>query len=557
MKKIFPAITAALICCLSCVETDYKIGGNFIPENLKYTMVTNQEVFLDVDDSPTDSLSGYSSTWVTIGAIRDEDLGLTTRSSILYLVPINDTLDFGHDPVFRRMHFSMPLDSVNVADESQRHILQNVNVYGLTETIDPKYDYDCNADFSDKIDRTKRIVNTCPVINGKDSLSFDFTKDYASQFLTLTQDDLADIKTYKKKIKGFYLDTDVPADNSGRINMFHLQLGFDANYLYLTGSFARLDITSTFNGEKKDSSYYFYASPSEIFDMDSLLYNTSVGNLPQYALNLTHQDNYKSDKARNSLCVEGGGGLKPHIIAKSLRDQVRATIERNGHNPDKVSFTKASLSFFYDAPDEKYEGLKHFPIMLSPTVRLHAVDTTGGVSTKKIMYDGITDSSSSSENQGDINYSLQCYSPDITYHLQGLVTAKDSVLVNGDYDIWLLIMAYRTIVTESSSSEMNDYYSALAYQQYYNSMYGGYGGYGGYGYGYGYGGYGGYGYDPYSNYYSYMMAASMYSGNSSSTSVSLELDKDRFYKAFLCGKNHPDESRRPKLVFSYIIPNSY
>ena len=33
--------------------------------------------------------------------------------------------------------------------------------------------------------------------------------------------------------------------------------------------------------------------------------------------------------------------------------------------------------------------------------------------------------------------------------------------------------------------------------------------------------------------------------------------KDRFYKALLCGKDHPDESRRPKLVFSYIIPNSY
>ena len=553
MRKIFPALAAALVCCLSCVETEYGIGGNFIPENLKYTMVTNQKVFLDVDNSPTDSLSGYSSNWVTIGAIRDEDLGLTTRASVLYLMPLSDTLDFGKDPVFKRMHLSIALDSVNVADESQRNILQSVNVYSLKETVDPRYDYDCNADFKDKVDWDRSIVRNSPVINGKDSLSLDFTKEYASQFLSLTQDDLSDISKYKKKIKGFYVNTDIPGDNSGRINMFHLQLGYDS--AYLTGNFAKLDIRSTFNGVEKDSSYFFYLSPSKMFNVDSLLYNTAAGNLPQYALNLTSQDSRKSEKVKGSLCVEGGGGLKPHILAKSLKDQVRSIIESNGHNPDKVTLTKASLSFYYDAPDETYEGLKLFPIMLSPTVRMHGVDTTGGVSTKKVIYDGISDSSSSSENQGDINYSRQCYAPDITYHLQALLSADDSAIERGDYDIWLLIMAYRTIVTESSSSEMSDYYSALAYQQYYNNMYGGYGGYG-YG-GYGYGGYGGYGYDPYSNYYSYMMMANMYSDPSSSTSVSLELDKDRFYKALLCGKDHPDESRRPKLVFSYIIPNSY
>ena len=553
MRKIFPALAAALVCCLSCVETEYGIGGNFIPENLKYTMVTNQKVFLDVDNSPTDSLSGYSSNWVTIGAIRDEDLGLTTRASVLYLMPLSDTLDFGKDPVFKRMHLAIALDSVNVADESQRNILQSVNVYSLKETVDPRYDYDCNADFKDKVDWDRSIVRNSPVINGKDSLSLDFTKEYASQFLSLTQDDLSDISKYKKKIKGFYVNTDIPGDNSGRINMFHLQLGYDS--AYLTGNFAKLDISSTFNGVEKDSSYFFYLSPSKMFNVDSLLYNTAAGNLPQYALNLTSQDSRKSEKVKGSLCVEGGGGLKPHILAKSLKDQVRSIIEINGHNPDKVTLTKASLSFYYDAPDETYEGLKLFPIMLSPTVRMHGVDTTGGVSTKKVIYDGISDSSSSSENQGDINYSRQCYAPDITYHLQALLSADDSAIERGDYDIWLLIMAYRTIVTDSSASEMSDYYSALAYQQYYNNMYGGYGGYG-YG-GYGYGGYGGYGYDPYSNYYSYMMMANMYSDPSSSTSVSLELDKDRFYKALLCGKDHPDESRRPKLVFSYIIPNSY
>lgn len=550
-------MAAALACLAGCVETNFEVGGSLIPDNLKYTMVTGQEVPLDVRMEQADSLSGFSSTWITVGAIRDEDLGLTTRASALYLMPINDTLLFGTNPKVKRFHLSVALDSVSVAKESQRNILQNVNVYPLLETIDPKYTYDCNCDMSSKVDRSRKISRNTPIINGRDSLSFDFTAEYASQFLSLTQDDLKDIKKYKQKIKGFYLCTDEPSDYSGRINMFQLQLGFNTDYFYLTGNYARLDINSTFDGVQKDTSYFFYLSPSDMYNVDSLLVSTSQGSLPQYAFNVSTRDKARYDDLnldKTKMCVEGGGGAKPHIFARSLRDSVREIIKNNGHDPKKVIFTKASLTFSYDAPDEEYEGLNRFPAMLSPTVRMHGVDTSGGVSVKKVVYDGISDSSSSSENQGDINLSLQNYAPDITYHLQELITMEDSLLVNGDFDIWLLIMAYRTtVVVDEQAASMSDYYSALAYQQYYNNMYGGYGGYGGYGYG-GYG-YGGYGYDPYSNYYSYMMAAMYANDSSTSTTTSLELDKDRFYKAFLCGTEHPDASRRPKLVFSYAVPN--
>ena len=553
MKNRIPAIAAALLCCISCIEANYQIGGNLIPENQKYKIVSGQRVPLSVKSVAIDSLSGYSTNWITVGSVQDDDLGITSRSSIVYLMPISDTMDLGTNPVVKRLHVSMATDSISVNDESQRNILQNINVYGLKETIDPKYTYDCNADLSDKVDWTRRVSTTTPVINGKDSLSFDFTKDYAAQFLTLTQEDLKDEKLYKKKIKGFYLCTDNPSGESGRINMFQLQLGFDREYYFISGNYAVLNINSTYNGEKKDTSFLFYLSTNKIADLDSVLANSVAGSLPQNALNLTKQDKSRTaalqaDKTR--LCVEGGGGLKPQISAKELKHQVIDLIKKNGHDPEKVTITKASLTFCYDAPDEKYEGLALFPAMLSPTVRLHGVDTTAGVSVKKVLYDGISDSSSESENQGDINYSLQQYAPDITYHLQELINKKDSVLVNGDYDIWLMIMAYRTVTTyDAEAAQMSDYYNTLAYQQYYNSMYGGYGGYG-------YGGYGGYGgYDSYSNYYSYMMYAQMAGSSATQTSVSLEVDRDRFYKAFLCGTEYPDESRRPCLIFSYAVPD--
>ena len=114
----------------------------------------------------------------------------------------------------------------------------------------------------------------------------------------------------------------------------------------------------------------------------------------------------------------------------------------------------------------------------------------------------------------------------------------------GSYDIWLLIMANETVTTTSTGNQdLSDMYNYLAYQSYYNSMYGGYG----YGYGSGYGSY-------YSNYYSYAMMAAYASSSSTSTKVSVQLDKDRFYKAALNGPTCSN-GRVPQLQITFAIPN--
>ena len=92
------------------------------------------------------------------------------------------------------------------------------------------------------------------------------------------------------------------------------------------------------------------------------------------------------------------------------------------------------------------------PQMMSPTCRLSTDSST--------VYMGLTDASSEDENQGDIDRSNLCYSPDITYHMQELLKMDADKLAGGNYDIWLLIMAYRTtVVTNSEANEMSDLYS--------------------------------------------------------------------------------------------------
>ena len=183
----------------------------------------------------------------------------------------------------------------------------------------------------------------------------------------------------------------------------------------------------------------------------------------------------------------------------------------------------------FEFPDD-YRTMYLFPQILSPTMKI-ATDTT-------VAFAGLTDASASDENQGDINRSLLMYAPDVTHHVQQIIRKKDNDNIS-NYDIWMLIMSkVKTTTTDADASQMADYYQQLAYYSYANQIYGG-----------GYGGYGGYGYN---NYYNYMMMAQYASASATKTSISTELDKDRYYNCHLLGPG--SDGRRPKLKITYAIP---
>jgi len=566
MKLSLPLLSAALLCCLSCVNVDYTLGDDLIPQSSKYTIIADQSFPLEVDMMPTDSLSGFSNLRMSIGAIRDEEFGLSKRSCAFTLVPL-DTLDFGDEgttPEFINFHFEAAMDTVTVESMDQTKIFQSANVYALKEPISTKYDYDCNGDLSAKVDWSKRITLSRPVLNGTDSLSFDFTEEFGKRFFSIKEDEKTDIKKYLEHFPGVYITVDDPVGFGGRFNHYTLQLGFDADYYVLSGNYATLRFKGTYNGVKRDTAVYFYYSPIDFFCPDSLV-SQGIGSLSQYCLNLTSSENSakKNGNVNEELLYgEGGGGAKPVIKAEFLRRNVMKTIcdtllarGRDLKDTSRVIITKATLEMPFVAPDKDYKLMFRYPLMLSPTVRTHVKDTTEGTTSYTVMYSGITDASNSSENQGTIDRSNLVYSPDITYHLQEILSinfndpdslAKDEVrrFKAGEYDIWLMNMAYEEITTTTATdSEMSDYYTYLAYQSYYSSIYGGYSGSSSYG-------------DPYSNYYSYMLASMYASGSNTSTSSELMLDIDRYYKTTLCGPSYYDARRRPKFKFSFIFPNN-
>ncbi|MCM1176279.1 MAG: hypothetical protein NC308_03280 [Clostridium sp.] len=566
--RLVLAFGAALTCAASCVYIDDNLGKNFIPSDQIYDIkvaslpLDRETVWLE----SADSLSCYSSSRITIGSIREES-GLSKRSSAFTVVPVLDSIDIGKNTKFRQFHFNFVKDTTSYISESQKNIIQNIKVYELKDRLDSTFMY--SSDFSlENIVTDRLVTDGVPVYKGDDSLSFDLSRDYAMKYIELFKKNPGihnDQVAFLKEIPGIYVETDDPVSNGGRINMFDVAI--QVKDYYVTGNYAELKITADYGTRTAvDTSFLFYYGPADRTNTSTTQSAFNIcsqptdalkdgGIMPEFTTVAEDGRNKVFYKNGEEIFIEGGSGLKPVISAKGLRSLVLSQFESDGVNPENVIINKATLVFPFEFPDN-YDNMFLFPSVLSPTCKISMSSTAedGSDGLKYATFAGLTDASVDSENQGDVNRSLCVYSPDISHHVQEIIRLGENYEKFANYDIWLLIMAYETVTSSSSSSsDMDSYYQNLAYANYYNNlMYGGYGGYG-----YGYGGYG-YGYDSYgygySNYLNYAMMASMYSNSGNTTSTELQLDKDRYYAGKLYGTEAADEQNRPyiKLIYSIL-----
>ena len=572
------AIGAILFGSASCITIDSTLGENFIPTNQIWDVYPCEPVALnDITMQYSDKLSGYSKTRFTFGATRDENFVSSSYASFT-LVPLMDSLDFGKEingyPKISQFHLTAVRDTLSMVDDRQERILQNVYVYGLKEPLDSTVLYTG----TDLRALANNEVITCgiPVYDGGDSLSFDFSIEYSKslikgiqEFQKLDAEKRDSLDNYLKYVPGIVMGTDPQTEVGGRINMFNLSI--EAESGYLTGNYAILKFTGIYEDstEPVDTSFVFYFGPSDFLKDDDTSYPT------QYAFNANETLPVDSDFMnswengnKESIYATGGSGLKPVVKASEIKKIVNDLIDQEISkgsvlNKEEVVINKATIVLPYNV-DGDWDKLNKYPLILSPTVRLVSDND------KYYTYAGLTDSSIESENQGNINRSLEIYSPDVSHHVQQIlnltqgvgedVTANETVeefeARLAKYDIWMLILHEEIIESSSSTGYNDDYYNNLLYNSYYNNMmYDPYGygyGYGGYGYGYGGYGYGGYDSYGYSNYYNYMMMAAYASASSSSSSTtsSIELDKDRYYNAVLNGPGASENKPSLKITFS-------
>ena len=545
-KALLLALPFLLPCC---VKTSSELGKDLIDKSLLFDTYTVEFPIEDIRLRRADDLSGFSDSRITIGAIRDDTFGLTTRSSAFSLVPALDTLDLGTDPRFVKFRVHFAADTVSVAQAGQRHIFQNLYVYALTDTLSSVLS-GTNRDIPHG---TEIVTRGIPVYNGQDSLSFELSPAYGQKYIDILKEigpvlvdrsengTINRYKDYIKAVPGIYIESDVPEGNGGRINLFELSiLSVSNNYYYRNDNVATLTVNSVYNGVRKDTSFLFIPGEPALYNETDYLENNQK--FYQYAFNRTSHE-APEGAAVDNILIEGGGGLKPVFPAAPIRKKVIDAIVSRGGDPAKTVINKATLFLPYERPENDTD-VDLFPSMLSPTIR--KTDDKGAVT-----FGGLTDASASSENQGNLDRANLRYAPDITYHLQEVLQRTD-LETKDDADVWLLTVHSETVANATGNAEQEAYYQQMMYAMYYNNLYGGgYGGYGGYGYGsYGYGGYGGYG--GYSNYYNYLMMAQMYANmNQTTYSTTQELDKDRYYRGIL---NGPAAMTKDPYTGKYRVP---
>ncbi len=584
LTVVCSAVVASL-CGVSCIDADDTLGQDYIPASHKWQVINTSLDIKSIEMALSDELGGYSSRRMCVGGVEDSEFGWDEREAAFSLIPIADTAEFslGENPEFVRFHFAVGLDSLSFKDANQEHIIQNIRVYELQKPIDENIVY-AGKGLDGLYDTSLGTVTEgIPSYNGGDSLSFDFTREFGEKYIKkLSAMKLDSVSNYIKELPGICIRADRSASGSGRINMFKVAVSTN-DYNYITGNYAELSIRSTFDDRGPiDTSIVFMIGPA------SMIGESSTSLPTQYSFNICRSENKTPSGADGETIYIGGGcGMKPVIRAEGLKQAVTDAIRTSmleSMNTDesfadksdsekqdiiektisdrKIVINKATVVLPYQT-DSDYSGSDCWPKILSPTCRLigtRTVTVDGASSEQEVIsFAGLTDASVSSENQGNINRSLDRYQPDVSHHIQELLRLSkkddesdaDYARKVSQYDIWMLIVHSETNESSSSSSNSsyNDYLSALAYSSYYNSLYNGYG-YGGYGYGYGSYGYGN---SYYNNYYNYMMMAAYASQSSStSTSTTTELDKDRYYSCRLYGPN--SAGKKPTMIITYSFP---
>ncbi|MCQ2136336.1 MAG: hypothetical protein MJY67_05410, partial [Bacteroidales bacterium] len=431
---------------------DTHVGEDFIPVEQQFEVHYAEIPLSEIQMKLVDNMSGYSSRRITIGAIREEYSGLSTRSSAFTLVPFNDTLDFGKNAKVRDFRISLQKDTVNVINPAQTKIMQGINVYSVREAGIRLDTLTYMSYFpTEKFNGLQRITDGIPMYDGSDSLSFSFSKAYTesefTKMLALCDKDgvfvMDSLKNYLDKFPGIYMTCDEPVGMGGRFNFFDVAIAQEDGYI--TGNYAELKFTADYGTrEKVDTSFLF------LFGALSFPEGTSVPN--QFAYNICKRDDASAivpGPAGEAIYVEGGVGVKPVFSSKEIQQKLLAEFSAAGISDiNEVVINKARLFACFEPPADLGD-LDMLPIALSPTCR---ITTIGDDGKSYVNWANLTDANISNENHGEIDRSNCIYSPDISFHAQKIIRLEDKEDTKFEnYDIWMFIMASELEKTASSS----------------------------------------------------------------------------------------------------------
>ena len=239
-------------------------------KSLLYDTYTVEVELDNIQMKMADALSGYSSSKLTVGAIRDDVLGLSTREAAFPLIPALDTIDLGSNPTPVSFTMRFSADSVSCNDDDNARILQNLRITALSAPLPVGASTSCTQDIPHG---STLLTKGIPVYNGTGDLSITFSLDYARQYIDALRtlgpalkersadgkDDEQLLDKYDEwvaAVPGIHMAMDNPSSKGGRINLFNFPcLSVSNNYYTYNSNVALLKVHSTWEGVEKDSTW--------------------------------------------------------------------------------------------------------------------------------------------------------------------------------------------------------------------------------------------------------------------------------------------------------------
>ncbi|MDR0619414.1 MAG: DUF4270 domain-containing protein [Bacteroidales bacterium] len=362
----------------ACVEVDKTLGLDLVPGNAMID-VEQDEFEIPVYTANIDSVVTSSTTVGAVGWLHQEPFGLFTAGSVFRMLPYTLGFDYGDGVQLDSAVLTIYVNSRTQLDTG--NLSQPLSLYRLDR------DLAYNTVYYNKSlksgDYTAQVSNNY-TYTGADTIKIRLEDSFANELLAATEDEMASDSSFLQEFKGFYLKADASgaAPGKGQVSYFDLT----ATYITVTYHHAGNDTARYF--------YYFIEQSTPNFNV----YSHSSSSLSNYGNPLP--------APAGTVYLEGLAGVKPYINFDHVRDSIANRLQQAGKDISKLAINKAELVVPVDYTTA--EALDLCPFLLTLAYR----DTTDA-------FTFLTDTYFESFG-GTLNRSLQQYSFNLTYYVQGM-----------------------------------------------------------------------------------------------------------------------------------------
>lgn len=415
---ILPA--AASLLTYSCITVDKTLGDSNVSND--YLMQVGTAKFhLPLQTKIADSLQALNASYGYFGAVRTKEFGLANFTCATNFSPVYTGMNLGKDAVVKKIYISMLLSGNSITDKSQEGITQNVHVYRMNKYVDTTDKYNNMVTSSDYIHTQINTGST--IYTGTDSLTIYLDKNFGTEILKATDEQLDSTTKFVKAYKGLYFTCDPPAAGAygGRVNKFAVS----TSYLYIIMNFQP---TWKSGLARKDTTLIFalgvdYAQNESTYQSKAL----------------------ESVTPQQYIDIEGMGGLKPYIDPLVLKDTLDNWVAKMGYDKKRILISRATYYLPYELPTDESRITNYYQQYLYPCNKV--ADTTS------YYYYPLSDVYSTSNTAGTINRSLYYYSGQMSSTLQKIINADRSTIASDKkYKMWLMPIVSTTSSYSSSTT---------------------------------------------------------------------------------------------------------